>query len=259
MAAVAEAAVVGASAVVAVADPAPPLISLRDVVKTYGAGATAFQALKGVDLDIAAGDFVAVMGPSGSGKSTTMNILGCLDVPTSGTFLFKGHRVETLDRDQRALLRRKYLGFVFQGFNLLSRTTALENVELPLLYRGDGKAERHLTAMAALDKVGLKDWWDHTPAELSGGQQQRVAIARAIVTNPDVLLADEPTGNLDSERSVEIMEFLSDLNRTSGITVLMVTHEPDMAAFARTLIHFKDGLVERIDTNHRQGERVAAD
>ena len=242
----------------AVADPAAaPIISLRDVVKTYGTGVTAFQALKGVDLDIAAGDFVAVMGPSGSGKSTTMNILGCLDVPTSGTFLFKGHHVEQLDRDQRALLRRKYLGFVFQGFNLLSRTTALENVELPLLYRGDAKDARRAAALAALDKVGLKQWWDHTPAELSGGQQQRVAIARAIVTNPDVLLADEPTGNLDSERSVEIMELLTDLNRTSNITVLMVTHEPDMAAFARTVIHFKDGLVERIDQNHRQGEAVA--
>ena len=241
----------------AVADPAP-IISLRNVVKTYGTGATAFQALKGVDVDIAGGDFVAVMGPSGSGKSTTMNILGCLDVPTSGTFLFKGRHVEALDRDQRALLRRKYLGFVFQGFNLLSRTTALENLELPLLYRGDAKDARRTTALAALDKVGLKDWWDHTPAELSGGQQQRVAIARAIVTNPDVLLADEPTGNLDSERSVEIMELLTDLNRTSGITVLMVTHEPDMAAFARTVIHFKDGLVERVDQNHRQGEAVSA-
>ena len=159
--------------------------------------------------------------------------------------------------DERALLRRKYLGFVFQGFNLLARTSALENVELPLLYRGDPKRERREAAMAALDKVGLKDWWDHTPAELSGGQQQRVAIARAIVTSPDVLLADEPTGNLDSERSIEIMELLTDLNQTSGITVLMVTHEPDMAAFARTIIHFKDGLVERIETGHAQGEVVA--
>ena len=229
-----------------------PLIRLRGVTKVYGEGATAFQALKGVDLDIQAGDFVAVMGPSGSGKSTTMNILGCLDVPTAGEFEFKGVHVERLDRDQRALLRRKYLGFVFQGFNLLSRTNALENVELPLLYRGDAKAERRATAMAALDKVGLKDWWDHTPAELSGGQQQRVAIARAIVTSPAVLLADEPTGNLDSERSREIMELLTDLNRTSGITVLMVTHEADMAAFARTIIHFKDGLVERIEDHSRE-------
>ena len=224
-----------------------PIISLRGVTKVYGEGPTAFQALKGIDLDIAQGDFVAVMGPSGSGKSTTMNILGCLDVPSGGAFLFKGRHVETLDRDQRALLRRRYLGFVFQGFNLLSRTTALENVELPLLYRGEDKKTRYDMGMAALDKVGLNPWWDHTPAELSGGQQQRVAIARAIVTQPDVLLADEPTGNLDSERSVEIMQLLTDLNRNSGITVLMVTHEPDMAAFARTIVHFKDGLVERIE------------
>jgi len=238
---------VGAAAV------ADPLISLRGVAKVYGEGATEFQALKGIDLDIQQGDFVAVMGPSGSGKSTTMNILGCLDVPSDGSFLFRGHHVETLDRDQRALLRRKYLGFVFQGFNLLSRTSALENVELPLLYRGDQKAERREAALAALDKVGLKDWWDHTPAELSGGQQQRVAIARAIVTSPDVLLADEPTGNLDSERSLEIMQLLTGLNRDSGITVLMVTHEAEMAAFARTIVHFKDGLVDRIEQGHRAG------
>jgi len=227
------------------------IIRLRGVTKVYGAGPTAFQALKGIDLDIERGDFVAVMGPSGSGKSTTMNILGCLDVPSAGSFEFKGHHVESLDRDQRALLRRRYLGFVFQGFNLLSRTTALENVELPLLYRGEDKKTRYDLGMAALDKVGLKPWWDHTPAELSGGQQQRVAIARAIVTSPDVLLADEPTGNLDSERSIEIMELLTDLNRNSGITVLMVTHEPDMAAFARTIVHFKDGLVERIEKGKR--------
>lgn len=223
------------------------LISLRGVTKTFGSGPAAFQALKGVDLDIVRGDFVAVMGPSGSGKSTTMNILGCLDIPTEGQFLFKSVHVERLDRDQRALLRRRYLGFVFQGFNLLPRTHALENVELPLLYRGENKAARHRAGMAALDRVGLADWWNHTPAELSGGQQQRVAIARAIVTNPDVLLADEPTGNLDSERSLEIMAFLTDLNRNSGITVLIVTHEPDMAAFARTVVHFRDGLVESVE------------
>jgi putative ABC transport system ATP-binding protein len=226
---------------------AEPLIRLIGVTKRFGAGAAAFQALKGVDLDIEAGDFMAVMGPSGSGKSTTMNILGCLDVPSSGSFLFRGHHVESLGRDQRALLRRRYLGFVFQGFNLLARTTALENVELPLLYRGEDRWTRREAAMAALDKVGLADWAKHTPAELSGGQQQRVAIARAIVTHPDVLLADEPTGNLDSERSIEIMELLTDLNRTSGITVLMVTHEPDMAAYARTIVHFRDGLVETIE------------
>ena len=226
---------------------AEPLIRLIGVTKRFGVGGAAFQALKGVDLDIEAGDFMAVMGPSGSGKSTTMNILGCLDVPSSGSFLFRGHHVESLGRDQRALLRRRYLGFVFQGFNLLARTTALENVELPLLYRGEDRWVRREAAMAALDKVGLADWAKHTPAELSGGQQQRVAIARAIVTHPDVLLADEPTGNLDSERSIEIMELLTDLNRTSGITVLMVTHEPDMAAYARTIVHFRDGLVETIE------------
>jgi putative ABC transport system ATP-binding protein len=232
-----------------------PFISLRGITKVYGEGSTAFQALAGVDLDVAKGDFVAVMGPSGSGKSTAMNIIGCLDVPTAGTFLFKGVHVETLERDQRALLRRKYLGFVFQGFNLLARTTALENVELPLLYRGDPKEERRAAAMRALEKVGLAQWWDHTPAELSGGQQQRVAIARAIVTSPDVLLADEPTGNLDSARSVEIMELLAGLNRDAGITVLMVTHEPDMAEFARTIVHFQDGLVDRIEQG--AGKQVA--
>lgn len=235
---------------------ADPLIRLRGITKTFGEGANAFQALKGVDLDVAAGDFIAIMGASGSGKSTTMNILGCLDVPTGGEYLFHGHHVEQLDRDQRALLRRRYLGFVFQGFNLLARTSALENVELPLLYRGDSKASRREAAMEALDKVGLKDWWDHTPGELSGGQQQRVAIARAIVTKPEVLLADEPTGNLDSARSHEIMELLTEFNTLNGITILMVTHEPDMAAFARTVIHFKDGLIERIDRNHRHGEAV---
>ena len=229
-----------------------PLIDLKGITKTYGQGTATFQALKGIDLSIAHGEFGAIMGASGSGKSTMMNILGCLDTPTSGIYSFKGVEVQTLTKDQCSLLRRKYLGFVFQGFNLLARTSALENVELPLLYRGEDKAARREAGMAALDKVGLADWWDHTPAELSGGQQQRVAIARAIVTNPDVLLADEPTGNLDSQRSVEIMELLSSLNRDSNITVSMVTHEPDMADFAHTLVHFRDGLVERIETNpHR--------
>jgi putative ABC transport system ATP-binding protein len=233
------------------------LIRLRGVTKTFGEGATAFQALKGIDIDILRGDFVAVMGPSGSGKSTMMNILGCLDVPTAGTFQFRGFHVETLARDQRALLRRRYLGFVFQGFNLLARTSALENVELPLVYRGEDKKTRHEMGMAALDKVGLADWWDHTPAELSGGQQQRVAIARAIVTQPEVLLADEPTGNLDTERSIEIMQLLTQLNRDNGITVLMVTHEAEMAAFARTIIHFRDGLVEKTEARQGQGLEVA--
>jgi len=223
-----------------------PLIELKGITKTFGSGAAAFQALKGVDLSIERGEFVAVMGPSGSGKSTTMNILGCLDVPTGGVFRFRGVEVQKLDRDQRSLLRRRYLGFVFQGFNLLARTTALENVELPLLYRGESKSQRRAAAMRALDQVGLVPWADHTPAELSGGQQQRVAIARALVTQPDVLLADEPTGNLDSERSVEIMQLLRRLNG-EGITILMVTHEEDMAAYAKTIVRFRDGLVERTE------------
>ena len=221
------------------------LIRLRGVTKTYGSGAIAFQALKGIDLDIDRGEFVAVMGPSGSGKSTVMNLLGCLDTPSSGEYAFDGIPVQRLDRDARARLRRHHLGFVFQGFNLLARTSALENVELPLLYRGEPAAVRHQASMAALAQVGLAEWADHTPAELSGGQQQRVAIARAIVTRPTVLLADEPTGNLDSERSREIMELLVRLNTEQGITVLMVTHEPDMAAFARRIVHFRDGRVER--------------
>ncbi len=226
---------------------AEPLIRLSGITKTFGEGPAAFRALRGVDLDVAEGDFVAIMGASGSGKSTTMNILGCLDTPTSGRFVFKGVEVQALDRDQRALLRRRYLGFVFQGFNLLARTSALENVELPLLYRGESGVRRRALAMAALDKVGLVAWAHHAPNELSGGQQQRVAIARAIVTSPAVLLADEPTGNLDSERSLEIMALLTELNREAGITVLMVTHEPDMAAHARTVVRFRDGLVERIE------------
>ncbi len=227
----------------AVAELGAPLIELRAITKTYGEGQAAFQALRGVDLQIAQGDFVAVMGPSGSGKSTAMNLLGCLDTPTTGEYLFRGIHVERLDRNQRALLRRNCLGFVFQGFNLLARTSAQENVELPLLYRGEVAEARHAQARAALAKVGLAGWEHHTPAELSGGQQQRVAIARAIVTNPLVLLADEPTGNLDSKRSHEIMELLTRLNGEQGITVIMVTHEPDMAAYARRIVHFVDGLV----------------
>jgi putative ABC transport system ATP-binding protein len=222
---------------------AAPLLQLVGITKVYGEGQAAFQALRGINLSIAAGDFVAVMGPSGSGKSTAMNILGCLDMPSSGTYQFQGIHVEQLDRNQRALLRRHCLGFVFQGFNLLARTSALENVELPLLYRGESATSRHDAAKAALARVGLNGWEAHTPAELSGGQQQRVAIARAIVTQPLVLLADEPTGNLDTKRSQEIMELLVALNRDQGITILMVTHEPDMAAYARRTVHFVDGRV----------------
>jgi putative ABC transport system ATP-binding protein len=226
-------------------DAGAPLIRLRRVTKVYGQGAAAFQALRGVDLDIEAGSFVAVMGPSGSGKSTVMNILGCMDTPTGGDYLFRGVHVERLTRDQRARLRRRYLGFVFQGFNLLARTSAQENVELPLLYRGEGAAARHAAAREALAAVGLAGWEHHTPAELSGGQQQRVAIARAIVTHPAVLLADEPTGNLDTQRSREIMELIGALNTERGITVLMVTHEPDMAAYAHRIVHFVDGRIDR--------------
>ena len=222
-----------------------PLIGLRGVTKRYGSGASELMALKGIDLDIAAGEFVAIMGPSGSGKSTAMNILGCLDTPTAGQYLFKGAHVEALSRDQRARLRRRYLGFVFQGFNLLARTSAQENVELPLLYRGDGAAARRVAATKALQSVGLDGWERHTPAELSGGQQQRVAIARAIVTAPAVVLADEPTGNLDTQRSHEIMGLLVGLNRDHGITVLMVTHEPDMAAYAHRMVRFVDGRIAK--------------
>jgi len=219
------------------------LISLRGISKKYGAGMTELMALKSIDMDITAGEFVAIMGPSGSGKSTAMNILGCLDTPSAGQYLFKGAHVEALSRDQRARLRRRYLGFVFQGFNLLARTSAQENVELPLLYRGDNPSVRRDAAAKALQAVGLGGWEHHTPAELSGGQQQRVAIARAIVTAPAVVLADEPTGNLDTQRSHEIMGLLLALNKDHGITVLMVTHEPDMAAYARRLIHFVDGSI----------------
>ncbi len=230
-----------------------PLIHLSGITKTYGSGQAEFQALKGIDISIEAGDFVAIMGHSGSGKSTTMNILGCLDTPTSGSYRFMGAQVERMSRNQRALLRRHFLGFIFQGFNLLSRTTALENVELPLIYRGEPAAARHGAARAALKQVGLQEWEHHTPAELSGGQQQRVAIARAIVTRPAVLLADEPTGNLDTRTSEEIMELIATFNREHGITVLMVTHEPDMAAYAKRVISFVDGKVE---SDTRNGEEA---
>ncbi len=227
------------------------LIELVGVTKVYGHGNAAVQALRGVDLSIDSGDFVAVMGPSGSGKSTCMNILGCLDTPTSGLHLFQGVDVGNLSRDQRALLRRHYLGFVFQGFNLLGRTTALENVELPLVYRRTPAEERHRKAREALVAVGLGGWEEHAPSELSGGQQQRVAIARAIVTSPLVLLADEPTGNLDTERGREIMELLTALNQERGITIVMVTHEREMAEYARRTVRFRDGLVAEERRNGR--------
>jgi len=222
----------------------PPIIELRGVTKVYGSGHAAVHALAGVDLAIAEGEFVAIMGPSGSGKSTAMNLIGCLDTPTAGDYLFKGVSLGSLGRDQRTLLRRNFLGFVFQGFNLLPRTMAVENVELPLIYRGLPQGQRRALAMSALKRVGLDGREHHTSAELSGGQQQRVAIARAIVTDPAVLLADEPTGNLDTKTSREIMELVTSLNRDQGITVIMVTHETDIAAYARRIVRFVDGRVE---------------
>lgn len=232
-----------------------PLIELKGVTKIYGSGQSAFQALNGVDLTINEGEFLAIMGPSGSGKSTVMNILGCLDTLSEGSYRFRDVQVEQLDRRQRTKLRRHYLGFVFQGYNLLGRTSALENVELPLLYRGENAVQRHLHAKKALAQVGLDGWETHTPAELSGGQQQRVAIARAIVTRPTILLADEPTGNLDTRRSHEIMELLSALNTEHGITILMVTHEPEMAAYAKRIVTFVDGKVssDEAHTSSRKG------
>lgn len=220
-----------------------PLISLKSITKSYGEGEAKTYALKGIDLEIYEGEFVAIMGASGSGKSTAMNIIGCLDVPSSGTYLFKGVDVDELNKNQKALLRRNYLGFIFQGFNLLGRTTALENVELPLVYRGEEVKKRIEMSNDALMKVGLSAVAHHTPAELSGGQQQRVAIARAIATNPLVILADEPTGNLDSVRSKEIMELLASFNKTQNITIIMVTHEEDMAKYAKRTVVFKDGLI----------------
>jgi putative ABC transport system ATP-binding protein len=218
-----------------------PLIEFRNVVKEYGMGEATIRALAGVDLAIHEHEFVAIMGPSGSGKSTAMNIIGCLDVATSGDYLFQGISTSGFSGGQLTLLRRHMLGFVFQGFNLLPRTSAVENVELPLVYRGTPAHERRQLAMRALERVGLKGREGHTTQELSGGQQQRVAIARAIVTNPAVLLADEPTGNLDTKTSVEIMELITELNREQGITVIMVTHEDDIAAYAKRLLRFVDG------------------
>jgi putative ABC transport system ATP-binding protein len=229
----------------------PPLIEFRAVSKVYGRGEGAVFALNDVDLSIGEGEFVAIMGPSGSGKSTAMNIVGCLDMPTSGAYLFDGVDVGHLPRTQRALIRRYLLGFVFQGFNLLARTTALENVELPLIYRGLPVAERRELAFRALEHVGLSGREHHTSGELSGGQQQRVAIARAIVTDPGVLLADEPTGNLDTKTSREIMDLVASLNREGRMTVVMVTHESDIAAYAQRVIRFVDGRIES-DTMNRK-------
>jgi putative ABC transport system ATP-binding protein len=229
---------------------APPLIELRGATKVYGEGAAAMSALRGVDLRIAQGEFVAIMGPSGSGKSTCMNILGCLDTVSAGHYYFAGVDVATLSRNQRALLRRYYLGFVFQGFNLLTRTSALENVELPLIYRRMPRVRRRLAARRALASVGLEGREHHTPGELSGGEQQRVAIARALVSDPAVLLADEPTGNLDRARGRELMDLLAALNHDRGLTTIMVTHDAEMAAYAHRIVQFVDGLVSSDEMRH---------
>jgi putative ABC transport system ATP-binding protein len=231
------------------------MLEFRHLSKVYGVDEAKVYALNDVSFSVSKGEFVAVMGPSGSGKSTAMNILGCLDTPTSGQYLMFGREVSGLDRDQRALLRRYFLGFIFQGFNLLARTTALENVVLPLIYQGVPPDERQERGMAALDKVGLQGRAGHRPSELSGGQQQRVAIARAIVTKPGLILADEPTGNLDSARGREIMELLAQLNRDEGLSVLMVTHEPDMADYAQRVLTFVDG---RLQSDRNKGDAHAA-
>jgi putative ABC transport system ATP-binding protein len=235
---------------------AAPLIAFRQVSKIYGRGEATIRALDRIDLTIAQGEFVSIMGPSGSGKSTAMNIIGGLDLPSSGDYIFQGIPTSGFSRAQLTLLRRHMLGFVFQGFNLLARTSAVENVELPLVYRGMDHAERRRRAMAALEQVGLRGREGHTTQELSGGQQQRVAIARAIVTDPAVLLADEPTGNLDTKTSVEIMDLITRLNRENGITVIMVTHEEDIAAYARRLLRFVDGHLVSDEIQAREQAHV---
>jgi putative ABC transport system ATP-binding protein len=232
------------------------LIVVADVAKVYKTGDVEVHALRGVSLDIFPGEFVAIMGSSGSGKSTLMNILGCLDRPSSGMYTLAGRHVAKMGRDELAETRNEVLGFVFQSFNLLARTSALENVELPLVYRGVGSKERHRRAKQSLDRVGLGERLDHTPAQLSGGQQQRVAIARALVGDPKVILADEPTGNLDSKTSIEVMALFQELGR-AGITVVLVTHEPDIAEFASRVVVVKDGLILSDASQQPREARVA--
>ena len=236
--------------------PAAPLIEARNLVKTYTMGDQTVHALRGVSLDIAEGDFVAIMGVSGSGKSTLMNILGCLDLPTSGEYRLAGEEVEGLAPDALASIRNRRIGFVFQQFNLLPRTSALENVELPMVYAGVKAAQRREKAQAALQRVGLGERGGHTPSELSGGQQQRVAIARALVNDPSLILADEPTGALDSKTSEDIMSLLTDLNR-QGMTVVIVTHETDIAAWARRKLVFRDGEIVEDRRQAGHGGRIA--
>ena len=224
-----------------------PILLVRDLVKTYHVGDHVVRALRGANMDVQRGEFVAITGPSGSGKSTLMHILGCLDRPTSGQYVLDGQDVSRMSKDELAIIRNRKIGFVFQGFNLLSRTTALDNVELPLLYNGSLKmksADRHARAKAALESVGLGDRYDHFPNQLSGGQQQRVAIARALVTQPAILLADEPTGNLDTRTSIEVMGIFQSLNKERGITVLLITHEMDIAEYGTRFVRFRDGKIQ---------------
>jgi putative ABC transport system ATP-binding protein len=230
-----------------------PLVDIKDIHKSFRLGDEDVEILHGVNLSVEKGEFVAMMGPSGSGKSTTMNILGCLDRPTSGTYVLEGKNVEDLDNDELADIRNSTIGFVFQGFNLLQKTSALENVELPLLYAGIGGKERRERAIKALEEMGLSDRMDHDPSQLSGGQQQRVAIARGIVNRAPILMADEPTGNLDSKTSDEIMSLFCKLNDEDGITIILVTHEPDVAAYAKRILHFKDGVImdDAVNNNRR--------
>jgi putative ABC transport system ATP-binding protein len=226
----------------------PPVISVRNLVKTYVVGEVEVRALRGVNLEVQTGEFLAVTGPSGSGKSTFMHIIGCLDRPTSGQYFLDDKDVSRMSKDALADVRNTKIGFVFQGFNLLSRTTALDNVELPLLYRGGLKtAERHRRALRALEAVGLKDRADHHPNQLSGGQQQRVAIARALINEPSILLADEPTGNLDTKTSIEVMGIFQQLNRERNITVVLITHEHDIAEYGTRTASFRDGVVVKDD------------
>jgi putative ABC transport system ATP-binding protein len=222
-----------------------PMIKVENLHKTYEMGDTKVHALRGISLKIFRGEFVAIMGASGSGKSTFMNLLGCLDSPSDGTYLLENTNVALLSRVELARIRNRHVGFVFQGFNLLSRTSALENVELPLIYAATRARERHKRSRAALDKVGLGERIDHVPSQLSGGQQQRVAIARALVNHPSILLADEPTGNLDSRTSTEIMDIFQELNEKEALTIVLVTHEPDIAEYAKRVIHFRDGHITR--------------
>jgi putative ABC transport system ATP-binding protein len=244
----------------AVFQDAAPVIQVTNLHKYYDMGTTRVHALRGISLEIGRGEFVAIMGASGSGKSTFMNLLGCLDKPSEGIYLLDGTDVADLSRTELARIRNSHVGFVFQGFNLLNRTTALENVELPLIYAGTRAGERHRRSREALEKVGLGERIDHVPSQLSGGQQQRVAVARALVNHPSILLADEPTGNLDSRTSVEIMQIFQELNESEHLTILLVTHEPDIAEYSKRIIHFRDGRVIRdqmVQNRRAAGEILA--